>query len=305
MNPNLHLDEFAAHLQSQERSEVTIRGYCSDMTLFARWFAGKYPTEFEIPQLTSDAVRAYKAYLLEQQAKPQTVNRRLASLAAYAHWAMLAGHLPDGRNPVQGVRKVTAVPNGPHWLTRQERATLIRTVESEVEQAILRYPRLQVQYRRDAAIVLLLLHTGLRLREVQALNMDDVTLGERSGKVVVRSGKGGKYREVPLNTAARRGLRRYLVVRPQGGNDGLFLNQRGKRISAKTIQRAVTRFAGKAGLEDVNPHTLRHTFAKSLIDNVVSIEKVAALLGHSDLNTTRIYVTPGARDLRDAVEGLG
>ena len=132
---------------------------------------------------------------------------------------------------------------------------------------------------------------------MQALNLDDVTLGERSGK-------GGKYREVPLNAPARRALRRYLVTRPEGESDALFLGQRGRRIGRKTVQRAVWRFSKQAGLKRVSPHVLRHTFAKSLVDNGVSLEKVAALLGHSDLNTTRRYVTPGERDLQDAVEGL-
>jgi integrase/recombinase XerC len=67
----------------------------------------------------------------------------------------------------------------------------------------------------------------------------------------------------------------------------------------------VHRFAKKAGLKNVTPHTLRHSFAKSLIDAGVSLEKVATLLGHSNLNTTRIYTTPGEEDLEDAVGKIG
>lgn len=84
----------------------------------------------------------------------------------------------------------------------------------------------------------------------------------------------------------------------------LFLGQRNEGVQSKTIQRAVQRFAKKAGLKNVTPHTLRHTFAKSLIDAGVSLEKVAILLGHSNLNTTRIYTTPGKEDLEDAVESI-
>ena len=75
-------------------------------------------------------------------------------------------------------------------------------------------------------------------------------------------------------------------------------------VQSKTIQRAVTRFAKKAGIQNVTPHTLRHSFAKALIDAGVSLEKVATLLGHSNLNTTRIYTTPGEEDLVDAVDQL-
>jgi len=83
--------------------------------------------------------------------------------------------------------------------------------------------------------------------------------------------------------------------------DNLFLGQRNEGVQSKTIQRAVQRFSKKAGLKNVTPHTLRHSFAKALIDAGVSLEKVATLLGHSNLNTTRIYTTPGEEDLEDAV----
>ena len=87
-------------------------------------------------------------------------------------------------------------------------------------------------------------------------------------------------------------------------SDDLFLGQRNEGVQSKTIQRAVQRFAKKAGIKNVTPHTLRHSFAKALIDAGVSLEKVATLLGHSNLNTTRIYTTPGEQDLMDAVDLL-
>ena len=78
----------------------------------------------------------------------------------------------------------------------------------------------------------------------------------------------------------------------------------GTAQQVKTVQRAVTRFARAAGLRGVTPHTLRHTFAKTLIDNGVGLEKVAAMLGHRNISTTMIYFTPGLRDLEEAVEGI-
>jgi site-specific recombinase XerD len=88
--------------------------------------------------------------------------------------------------------------------------------------------------------------------------------------------------EVPLNAKARKAVQDYQGIRPE-------------------VERAVVEFAKKAGLKGVTPHVLRHSFAKALIDSGVSLEKVAALLGHSNLNTTRIYTTPGEEDLEDAV----
>jgi integrase/recombinase XerC len=157
---------------------------------------------------------------------------------------------------------------------------------------------------RDAAIVRLILFAGLRVGEIVQLRLSDVTLDERKGSVVVREGKGTKRREIPLNSRVRKAMLEYLRVRPDIEINDLFLGQRGEGIQSKTVQRAVQRFAGEAGLENVTPHVLRHSFAKALIDNGVSLEKVATLLGHSNLNTTRIYTTPGERDLEEAVNTL-
>lgn len=77
---------------------------------------------------------------------------------------------------------------------------------------------------------------------------------------------------------------------------------RGKPIQSKTVQRAVARFARAAGLKGVMPHRLRHTFAKGLIDSGVGLEKVAALLGHASLTTTRIYISPELHDLEELAE---
>ena len=73
---------------------------------------------------------------------------------------------------------------------------------------------------------------------------------------------------------------------------------------ARAVQRILQRYAQDAGLEELTPHICRHTFAKNLVNNGVSLEKVAALLGHANLNTTRLYITPDKRDLEFAVEKL-
>ncbi len=304
MTDELHLDEFRIYLLAEDRSLVTIAGYMGDVRLFERWFQNQY-TEPLIPgTLTNDAVRGYKQYLLDQANKPKTINRRLASLAAYAHWLEQAGHVKNGRNPVQGVKAVKEVALAPKWLDKKQRAALLRAVDKEVEDAMRRYPRLRLMYLRDAAIVKLILYAGLRVGEIIQLRLSDIALDERKGSVIIREGKGTKRREVPLNVKARKAMFDYLRVRPDIESDYLFLGQRNEGIKSKTVQRSVTRFTDPIGLRDVTPHTLRHTFAKSLIDSVVSIEKVATLLGHSNLNTTRIYTTPGIQDLEDAVGEL-
>jgi len=301
MADSLHLDEFQAYLLAEDRSPVTIAGYLGDVRLFAQWYEMSYGENLTPEALTNEAVRGYKQYLLEQAAKPKTINRRLAALAAYAHWLEQAGYVKNARNPVQGVKAVKETVLAPKWLDRKQRAALLRAVDTEVEDAVRRYPRLRLIYLRDAAIIKLILFAGLRVGEIIQLRTSDVILDERKGSVVVREGKGTKRREIPLNAKARKALLEYLRMRPDVEMDNLFLGQRNEGVQSKTIQRAVQRFAKKAGIRNVTPHILRHSFAKSLIDAGVSLEKVAALLGHSNLNTTRIYTTPGVEDLEDAV----
>jgi len=304
MTDELHLNEFQAYLLAEDRSPVTIAGYSGDVRLFGYWFETQYKEPLTPGALTNDAVRGYKQFLLDQANKPKTINRRLASLAAYAHWLEQAGYVKNGRNPVQGVKAVKEVALAPKWLDKKQRAALLRAVDKEVENAVHRYPRLRLLYLRDAAIVKLILYAGLRVGEIVHLRLSDIILDERKGSVIVREGKGTKRREIPLNNKVRKAMLDYLQVRPETESDHLFLGQRNEGIKSKTVQRSVTRFTAPIGLRDVTPHTLRHTFAKSLIDSRVSLEKVATLLGHSNLNTTRIYTTPGIQDLEDAIGEL-
>jgi site-specific recombinase XerD len=137
--------------------------------------------------------------------------------------------------------------------------------------------------------------------------MCDVELSERKGSVLVRRGKGNKQRSVPLNAEARKAVQDWLEVRPSGSDPFLWISveyEGAEGLTSRAIQRVLRRYGNDAGLDDLTPHVLRHTFAKNLANSNVGLEKIAALLGHASLNTTRIYVAPDARDLERAVEQL-
>jgi len=124
--------------------------------------------------------------------------------------------------------------------------------------------------------------------------------------VLVRQGKGHKARSVPLNKDARGALEEWLGARrevdPDNGHEHLFLSQKGGPLSVRAIGFRVSALAKKANLEDVSPHALRHSFAKNLVNADVGLEKVAMLLGHESLETTRLYITPSEADLQEATE---
>jgi site-specific recombinase XerD len=147
-------------------------------------------------------------------------------------------------------------------------------------------------------------HTGIRVGELVALRLADRAIGERKGQLVVRAGMGSKYGVVPLNSDARKAIGDYLAVRPKSTSDRLFLGRRSDGLSPRAVEKTVLKYAHLAQLEDVTPHTLRHTFGKQALDASVDLVTVSRLLGHERLETTAIYTTPSAADLERAVEKL-
>jgi integrase/recombinase XerC len=290
------LQQFQNHLTLQDRSPATVRGYVTDLTVFTRWL------ERDLSTLKPADVREYRSALLKNGAAAQTVNRKLAAIAAFGNWATQAGILTS--NPALNVKSVETVALAPKWLDKKQRGDFVQALKDDLQKSKMRYPRLWVLRLRDAAVITLILNTGLRVSEVASLRVSDLLLTERKASLTVRAGKGRKQRVVPINTEARRLLDEWFTVRPDTSSEMLFIGQRGEPMQVRSVQLAVSRIAASAGLDEVTPHHLRHTFAKSLLNNGVSLEKVAALLGHESLDTTRLYVTPGERDLEDAVAGL-
>jgi site-specific recombinase XerD len=281
---------FLTELERREASLQTIRAYRQDLTTFGRFFQQTTGEAFTAAVVTPTDLREYRSFLLNvRHAAPATINRHLATLRKFFLWAKAQGWLRE--LPTDEVRGVREVARPPKWLEKRDIDRLIREAEHGGS-------------KRDLAIVQLLRHTGLRVGELVALKVGDVETSERKGAVVIRSGKGGKQRTVPLNVDARRAVDVYKEVRPRVPSDKLFISQRGEGLQAQAVENLVKKYAGRAGLEDVTPHTLRHTFGKSLVDAGIDLGTVATLMGHERLDTTALYTQPGARDLEQAVARL-
>lgn len=170
---------------------------------------------------------------------------------------------------------------------------------------------------RDRAIALLLFYTGLRMGETASLNLDDAPVSARKGMVIVRLGKGQTYREVPLNAEVRTALTAWVQDRSkhlptyaesgtettERGQEPLFLNRAGGRLSSRAIDSLLRRLATEAGL-DLSAHTLRHTCLTNLVRQCTDLMLVAELAGHKRLETTRRYSLPSASERETAMERL-
>jgi len=280
------LRRFEERCRGRGMSPRTVAGYLGEVSRFARWHEQSVGAPFDPAAATSLDLADYRRWLLDRGLKPATVNRALDALSAFFAWASSEGLA--GANPAEGVRRVAEQRRAPRWLGRRELGAFVRAVQKHGSP-------------RDMALVALMLHGGLRVSEACSLRVSDVEVRERSGLVRVR-GKGSKYREVPLNVTARKALSEYLAIHP--GGEWLFVSRKKSRLSARAAERAIAKYARLAGLEGVTPHALRHTFCKMLVDAGESLDRVAALAGHANLNTTARYTKPSLADLERAVDRL-
>jgi integrase/recombinase XerD len=156
---------------------------------------------------------------------------------------------------------------------------------------------------RDRALLELLYGTGARISEAVGLDVDDV-----GGPALRLAGKGGKHRIVPVGSYAARALEAYLVrarpalagaARRAPASPALFLNARGGRLSRQGAWGVLKAAAGRAGLDGVSPHTLRHSFATHLLDGGADVRVVQELLGHASVTTTQVYTLVTVDKLRE------
>ncbi len=302
--------QFTRYLLEHDMSEATVRAYTIGVRTFAEWLQAYAGEALDPVRVTPLDVRAFKKYLVEQtRLKTASINNYLAGLRAFCRWAQesgLAEHDPSANIKMVSVAKGTTAK----WLDRNDHRALRRAIAQLVQNADARFLKnkaLQepIWARRDKAIMLLFLGTGLRLAEAAALRVEDVTVKPRSGKVDVRFGKGGKSRTVELPPDARKALAEWLDVRPETQDPTLFISQKGLAgLSARAMSEVVRQVGEDARLQGLHPHTLRHTCAKSLIDAGIGIEVVSAILGHSNLQTTKIYIEPGQVDFRRAADAI-
>jgi len=278
--------------EREDLAAASIRNYLSDLRHFIAW----YETEREahghdsfIPQeVTTPALTRYRAYLQTAgRQKPASVNRTLISLKRYFGWALQQHLIPYDPSPV--VKLVGQEESAPRHLDDQEEQALVAAVT-------------KAGVLRDRVIVILLLHTGLRAREVCRLRRDQVKLGKRSGFLEI-IGKRNKYREVPLNATARKVLEEYLPTLPP---DATFLFPSSKTreaLSERALGYIVKKYAQAAKLPDVSPHDMRHRFGYRMAESV-PLHRLAQIMGHDSLDTTRLYIQGTKHDLQQAVETI-
>jgi integrase/recombinase XerC len=227
-------------------------------------------------QLDAHHVRGYVAWLRRQKRGGATLKRHLSSLRGLFRHLVDRGELKA--NPAIDVRAPKQAQPLPKTLSKED---AIRLVEA---------PHDDTLAARDRAILELFYSSGLRLAELQGLDLDAF---ESDFSEVRVTGKGRRTRIVPVGKKAREALRAWLMERADladAGEQALFVSHRGTRLSRGSIQSRLAHWARRAGLGvRVHPHRLRHSFATHLLEESGDLRAVQELLGHASIATTQVY----------------
>ena len=284
-------ESYGAWLERQPLSENTRRAYRVRVGQYLEYLTAtpaEYGDPLDDPHARDYAARDFKAHLkTARKAKPSSVNLSLAAVDNF--YRFLGMGKPE-------VRREELPGAAPRALSPEEQKRFLRAVERSEE-------------ARDRAIVKMFFYAGLRLGELARLDVEDVPISARKGKVIVRSGKGDSYREIALNAEIREALQRWLEERsenyPSGQNSALFLSRRGRRLSTRAMDFIVRRLGEEAALEEpLSAHALRHTCMTNLVRAGYDLVLVAEIAGHKRLETTRRYSLPSQADREAAMESL-
>ena len=271
------IQEFLSYLESvKQYSKHTISGYKRDLTKLSR-----YLLNIEIEDWQSVNEHELRTFVNSERRRglsPRSIQRVLSTSRSFFEYLL-----------VEGIIKLSPAQN----INSPKSAQLLpKAMDADLVQRLLDFKPNGLIEVRDKAIAELLYSSGLRLSEACTLDVQDLELKERVCRV---TGKGNKMRVVPVGKKAIQAIRDWLIHRKElkhsksSSSEAMFLNNKGKRISARSIQLRLEKLCAQRGLPGINPHMLRHSFASHVLESSGDLRAVQEMLGHADIATTQIY----------------
>jgi integrase/recombinase XerC len=273
-------DDFLRHLRERNSSAHTIRAYTGDLDCFAAYIGSR-----DWKTIDHIAIRGFLSHLYDKGLSKTSVARALAAVRSLYRWLAQEGVVEQ--NPA----KLVSTPRLPKKLPR------VPTIEEMNFVLDGKMPEVAAFPERDRLMFELLYGCGIRNSELVGINLDDISL---SNEAILIRGKGKKERYVPFGGSALAALAIYLPWRlqllaalqkkPEKGMPALLVNQRGGRLTTRSVGRIVKRIAVAKGMSpDVHPHTLRHAFGTHMLEEGADLRAIQELLGHERLATTQRY----------------
>lgn len=271
------LNQFLDSLKYEKNaSPHTIASYRRDLLQLAAYIEEK---KVSLRGIDNIILRGFLAHLHEKKNKKSTVARKLAAIRSFLQFCMKKKWIED--NPAKVVATPKQEKHVPSFLSEEEMTEFLDLPDSK-----------QPLDLRDRCMLELLYATGIRVSELVGININDVNFEERLIRI---RGKGKKERLAPFGRIAENCLTSYIRSRQQINKgdidvDTLFLNYRGERLTARSVERIVDKYIRAAALRrKISPHSLRHSFASHLLSRGADLRVIQELLGHESLATTQKY----------------
>jgi integrase/recombinase XerC len=269
-------DQFLRVLRERNASVHTIKAYAGDLETFANYVGSR-----DWKSIDHIAIRGFLSHLYEKRLSKPSVARSLAAVRSLYRWLAQEGVVEQ--NPA----KLVSTPKLPKKLPR------VPTIEEMNSVLDGDMPEIAAFPERDRLLLELLYGCGIRNSELIGINLDDIRV---SAEAILIRGKGKKERYVPFGGSAAAALRTYLSARQQlltekkKTTPALLINQRGGRLTVRSVGRIVKKIAVAKGLSpDVHPHTFRHAFGTHMLEEGADLRAIQELLGHERLSTTQRY----------------
>lgn len=279
------LIEYADELNRIGKSKNTAKGYLSNISMFLNWIEETSGEEFT-GTLTPVEVKAYRSYIdTVQKASLSTINTKLAAIQSFCNFL----HGAYGNELIRVEKKKGSVSPKVEVLNKQELFKFLKYTEGNAS----------LLHR---CIVQTILNTGMRESEVVDLELSDIVNldSTKSTYIIIRNGKGDKYREVNISGGYKALLREWIEHRPMTDSQKVFIGNRGT-LTANGIYKIIHRLGLQKGL-NVYPHMLRHQYLSLIAKKCENLQDVKALqeiAGHSSIETTMKFYVHGSAESRD------
>jgi integrase/recombinase XerD len=291
-NFQIVIDEYLSYLAVEQGAAAnTVQSYGRDLRRYREDLAGRGLTDFS--RVERADIQAHIAALSDLHYAPKSIERAVAAIKGLHKFALLEGYVEH--DPAATIKAPKLPRTLPRTLSIEQVGRLLDQDYGERPAGL-----------RDKAMLEVLYGCGIRVSELTGLNLADLFLSDNYLRV---TGKGSKERVVPIFGTALAALERYLAdarrqlhtasqVAPSEGS-AVFLNHRGHRLTRQAVNLILDDYAARVGIQDIHPHTLRHSFATHLLDGGADLRSIQEMLGHADIATTQIYTHVSQTHLRD------
>lgn len=241
----------------------------------------------DISRVTKTHLNAYILYLENNHKSPATVSRSVAALRSFFKYLVKNNEIEN--DPAEDLKPPRVEKKAMYVMSREDIENLLNQPDIQTDKGI-----------RDKTMLQLIYSTGIRVSELVGLEISDVNL--EMGYIT--STMRDKTRTIPIHAETRKYLEKYLDgvrnrMQKKGDNRRLFMNCQGNPMSRQGFWKVLKGYVAQANIKaDITPHTLRHSFARHMLENGADLKDVQQLLGHADISTTQNYITRGFKEAR-------